>query len=151
MLPESTQDKSLVHHMAHFPMKPRDYLEISFFLWMNLCVWSNVVRGKNQGNKHTAHLYFSDWAQNCQQINMKGNKLLIIVSLLCRLWKYKTPKNIKFDTVAVVKHPPTPLSNMRTQTHAHNTLRLQSSDVCWQICLRSLIGTFLFFSLFLTL
>lgn len=36
---------------------------------------------------------------------------------------------------------------MHTDTHNTNTVRLQPPDVCWQNCLRSLIGTFSFFPL----
>lgn len=55
----------------------------------------------------------------------------------------------KLETSALVKHPLPPYP---THTHKHaNTHRLQPPDACWQNCLRSLIGTFLFFLLFLTL
>lgn len=50
----------------------------------------------------------------------------------------------KLETSALVKHPLPPYP---THTHKHaNTHRLQPPDACWQNCLRSLIGTFLFFS-----
>lgn len=81
---------------------------------------------------------------------------MIIASLLSRLLtphgnelfqnlhKYKTD-NAKVRDLSSSQTPSTPLSNTHTNTHA-NTHRLQPPDVCWQNCLRSLIGTFLFFS-----
>lgn len=52
----------------------------------------------------------------------------------------------KLETSALVKHPLPPYPT-HTRKHTHsNTHRLQPPDVCWQNCLRSLIGTFLFFS-----